>query len=61
MEVELHLSSTAWNKSDMQQEQIEDNEASLDESPNGNYMDYNKVVDWEITLVVHRLSPVDTQ
>ena len=45
----------------MQQEQIEDNEASLDESPNGNYMDYNKVVDWEITLVVHRLSPVDTQ
>ena len=58
MEVELHLRSTACQKPDMQQAQIEGIEASLDGNPD---MDYKKVVDWEITLVVHRLSPVDIQ
>jgi hypothetical protein len=61
MEVELHLCSTACQTPDMQQAQTGDNEASLDENPDGNYMDYKKVVDWEITWVVHRLSPVDIQ
>ena len=58
MEVELHLSSMACQNPDMQQGQIEDNEASLDENPNGNYMDYKKVVDWEIR-VVHQMNPTD--
>ena len=35
MEVELHLCSTACQNPDMQLAQIEDNEASLDESLNG--------------------------
>ena len=62
MEVDPDLRSTACQNPDMQLAQIEDNEASLDENPNDYYMDYNKVVDWEmIALVVHRLSPVDIQ
>ena len=39
MEVELHLSSTACQNPDMQQGQIEDNEACLEENSTGNYMD----------------------
>ena len=59
MEVEVDLGSTACQSSDMQQAQIEDTEASLDENQNDHYMDYKKIVDWEITWVVHRLCPVD--
>jgi hypothetical protein len=61
MEVELHLSSTACQNSDMQQGETEDNEASLEENSTGNYMDYKKVADWEKTLVVYCLSSVDIQ
>ena len=44
----------------MQQAQTEDNEANLDEDPNGHYMDCKKIVHWEMTLVVvHSLGPVD--
>jgi hypothetical protein len=58
--VEMDLSSRACQNPDMQQAQIEDIEVSLDENLDGHYMDYKKVVDWGmITLVVHRLNPVD--
>ena len=62
MEVEMDLMARVCQNSDMQQAQIEDIEASLDENLNGYYMDYRKFVDWGmITLVVHRLSPVDNR
>ena len=60
MEVELHLRPMACNP-DMQQGQIEDIAVSLDENPYRDYVDYKKLADWEITLVVHRLSPEDIQ
>ena len=58
MEVELHLGAMAYQNSDMQQGPTE---VSLDEDPYRDYVDYKELADWEITLVVHRLSPVDIQ
>jgi hypothetical protein len=65
VEVDLDLRSTACQNPDIQQAPIENNEASLDENLDENlneyYMDCKMVVDWEITLLVRRLSPLDIQ